>query len=192
VPDPDRSRNLTQVRTVFLDRDGVINEKAPEGEYVCSPAEVRVLPGVPEAIARLNRAGLRTVVVSNQRGIARGLYTAADVEAIHEAIVKAIAGHGARLDAFFYCPHDLDECRCRKPLPGMFEQAAKAFPGLRADESAMIGDSYSDIEFGRRLCMTTILVEGDQKRPDLAEAARIADWRVSSLPDAVDLLPGPL
>jgi D-glycero-D-manno-heptose 1,7-bisphosphate phosphatase len=188
VPDPDRSRSLLQVRTVFLDRDGVINQKAPEGEYVRSPGEVRVLPGVPESIARLNRAGLRTVVVSNQRGIAKGLYTAADVEAIHRAVQEMLLKHGARLDAFFYCPHDLNECQCRKPLPGMFEQAAKAFPGLRADASVMIGDSYSDVEFGRRLGMATILIDGDPERPDVAEAARVADWRASSLHEAVNLL----
>ena len=177
---------------MFLDRDGVINEKAPEGEYICSPAELHLLPGVPEAIARLNQAGLRTVVVSNQRGIAKGLYTTNDVEAIHSALQQALAAHGARLDAFFICPHDKGECRCRKPLPGLFEQAVKTFPEVRADQSVMIGDSFADIEFGRRLGMPTILIEGDAARhkPDLVEAIRLADRRVSSLPEAAELLLG--
>jgi D-glycero-D-manno-heptose 1,7-bisphosphate phosphatase len=184
--------NPANVRTVFLDRDGVINEKAPEGEYICSPAELHLLPGVPEAIARLNQAGLRTVVVSNQRGIAKGLYTTNDVEAIHSALQQALAAHGARLDAFFICPHDKGECRCRKPLPGLFEQAVKTFPEVRADQSVMIGDSFADIEFGRRLGMPTILIEGDAARhkPDLVEAIRLADRRVSSLPEAAELLLG--
>jgi D-glycero-D-manno-heptose 1,7-bisphosphate phosphatase len=192
VPRPAQIPTLANIHTVFLDRDGVINEKAPEGEYICSPAELHLLPGVPQSIARLNRAGLRTVVVSNQRGIAKGLYNEDDVKEIHRAIQTAVARHGAKLDAFFICPHGQDECRCRKPLPGMFEQAAKAFPGVRAEESAMIGDSLVDIEFARRLGMPAILVEGDAARhkSELVEAIRLADWRVSSLSEAVDLLLG--
>jgi D-glycero-D-manno-heptose 1,7-bisphosphate phosphatase len=168
----------------------VLNEKAPEGEYVCSVAELHLLPGVPESIARLNQAGLRTIVVSNQRGIAKGLYTAGDVEKIHQAIQEQLGKHGARLDAFYICPHDKDECECRKPLPGMFQQAVNAFPEVRADESVMIGDSLVDIEFGRRLGMPTMLIDGDPARhkSDVAEAIRLADWRVSSLLDAVNLL----
>jgi D-glycero-D-manno-heptose 1,7-bisphosphate phosphatase len=192
VPPPADIPNRAKVRTVFLDRDGVINEKAREGEYICSTSELHLLPGVPESIARLNRAGLRTIVVSNQRGIAKGLYTAEAVNGIHEAIQETLRKHGARLDAFFICPHDKDQCHCRKPLPGMFEQAVTAFPGVKADESVMIGDSFVDIEFGRRLGMPTILIEGDPARhkPDLVEAIRLADWRVSSLPGAVDLVLG--
>jgi D-glycero-D-manno-heptose 1,7-bisphosphate phosphatase len=190
VPPPADVPIFASIRTVFLDRDGVINEKAPEGEYVSTLADLHLLPGVLQSIARLNRAGLRSVVVSNQRGIAKGLYSAEDVAKIHQAIQQMLREHGAKLDAFFICPHDKDECQCRKPLPGMFEQAVKAFPGVRADESVMIGDSLVDIEFGRRLGMPTILIEGDPERhkPDLVEAVRLADWRVSSLPEAVDLL----
>jgi D-glycero-D-manno-heptose 1,7-bisphosphate phosphatase len=190
VPPPADVPSLANLHTVFLDRDGVINEKAPEGEYVSTLAELHLLPGVPQSIARLNRAGFRTIVVSNQRGIALGLYSAEDVAQIHQAIQEMLQQHGAKLDAFFICPHDKDECQCRKPLPGMFEQAVKAFPEVRADESVMIGDSLVDIEFGRRLGMPAILIEGDPERhkPDLVEAIRLADWRVGSLPDAVDLL----
>jgi len=190
VPPTESKPGFAKIRTVFLDRDGVINEKAPEGEYIRSAAEFHLLPGVPQAIARLNQAGLRTVVVSNQRGIAKGLYTAGDVEAIHRAMRETLAGDGARLDAIFVCPHDKGECRCRKPLPGMFQQAVGAFPGIKAAESVMIGDALADIEFGRGLGMPTILVEGapERHKPDLAEAIRLADWRVSSLSEAVDLL----
>ena len=87
--------------TVFLDRDGVLNEKMPEGTYVTSWDDFHILPGVPEAIARLNRAGLRVIVVSNQRGIALGLYSAADVEAIHLAFQRLLNSQGAHIDAFF-------------------------------------------------------------------------------------------
>src|SRR5579863_2576287 len=114
----DRFRHL---HTVFLDRDGVINEKMPEGQYVTRREELRVLPGVGEAIRRLNSRGCRVILVSNQRGIALGLYTAADLEAIHAWLKNFLESHGARLDGIYYCPHDRDECDCRKPMPGMFE-----------------------------------------------------------------------
>jgi D-glycero-D-manno-heptose 1,7-bisphosphate phosphatase len=90
----------SDLSTVFLDRDGVLNEKMPEGRYVTSWNDFRVLPGVPQALARLNSSGLRVVVASNQRGIALGLYTAADVEAIHSAFQNLLNDLGAHVDAF--------------------------------------------------------------------------------------------
>lgn len=180
-------RNLN---AVFLDRDGVLNEKMPEGCYVTSWNDFHVLPGVPQALARLNSAGLRVVVASNQRGIALGLYTAADVEAIHSAFQNLLNDQGAHVDAFFYCPHDRGQCNCRKPLPGLFEQAAAKFPEITAATSVMIGDSLVDIEFGHRLGMTTILIENapEQQRPGSEAARELADLRFSSLPDAVNAL----
>jgi len=139
------------LRTVFLDRDGVLNEKMPEGCYVTRWEEFQILAGVPEAIARLNRAGLRVIVVSNQRGVALGLYALADVEAIHATFLRELQSRGAQVDAFYFCPHDKRSCTCRKPLPGMFEQAVAQFPQIEAASSVMIGDSLSDMEFGRRL-----------------------------------------
>lgn len=178
------------MRTVFLDRDGILNDKMPEGQYVTRWEEFRVLPGVPEALRRLNEAGLRVIVVSNQRGIAKGLYTAADVAAMHAQFQQLLAGAGARVDAFFFCPHDKNECHCRKPLPGLFEQAVVRFPEIHAETSAMIGDSLSDIEFGRRLGMRTVFVKGDRDRqkPGAEAAAKLADLCCSSLAEAVDAL----
>lgn len=172
--------------TIFLDRDGVVNEKMAEGRYVTSWAEFHLLPGAAEAIAQLNRAGLRVIVVSNQRGIALGLYTAAQVEAIHNQLQETLKAHGAHVDAFYFCPHEKDACDCRKPLPGMFEQARKDFPEITAATSAMIGDSWSDIEFGRRLGMRTIFLDGGaQQKPGAEEAAALADLRFASLREAV-------
>jgi D-glycero-D-manno-heptose 1,7-bisphosphate phosphatase len=175
---------------VFLDRDGVLNEKMPEGEYVRSVGDLRVLQGVPKAIARLNRAGMRTIVVTNQRGIALGFYTATDVDAIHGALQTQMEAHGGHIDGFFYCPHDKDECNCRKPLGGLFEQAVAQFPEITPETSVMIGDSLSDIEFGRRLRMMTIFIEGDpaRQKPDARRAAALADSRADSLAHAVDAL----
>ena len=97
---------------------------------------------------------------------------------------------GARIDAFFICPHEENECDCRKPLPGLFEQAVARFPEITAATSVMIGDSLSDIEFGRRLGMKTIFLEGDaeQRKPGAEEAAKLADLRFASLPEAVSAL----
>jgi D-glycero-D-manno-heptose 1,7-bisphosphate phosphatase len=179
-----------RLRTVFLDRDGILNEKMPEGQYVTRWEDFRVLPGVPEALRRLNQAGLRVVVVSNQRGIARGLYTAADVDSIHAKFAQLLAHSGARIDAFFICPHDKGQCNCRKPLPGLFEQAIARFPEITAETSIMVGDSLSDIEFGHRLGMKTIFIEGDAKNraPGAEETAKLADLRCASLAEAVEII----
>lgn len=162
----------------------------PEGQYVTRWEEFHLLPGVAEAIARLNRAGRRVIVVSNQRGVALGLYTAADVEAIHARLQEELARHGARIDAFFFCPHDTSGCDCRKPLPGMFFAAQRAFPEIEATTSVMIGDSAVDVEFGRRLGMQTLFLDGDPERqkPGTREAGAAADARFPSLADAVDAL----
>jgi len=181
-----------RLRTVFLDRDGVLNEKMPEGSYVTCWAQFRILSGVAEAIGRLNRAGLRVIVVTNQRGIALGLYTVADVLAIHSAFQKLLKAYGAHVDGFYFCPHDKRQCHCRKPLPGMFEQAVAAFPEITSTSSVMIGDSLSDITFGRQLGMTTVFIEGDHKHQNPgADAAReSANLRCKSLPEVVDRLLG--
>ena len=178
---------------MFLDRDGVLNEKMPEGRYVTSVGEFHVLPGVPEAIARLNHAGMRVLVVSNQRGIALGLYTAAVVHAIHESFQRQLAAHGAHIDAFFLCPHDQHACNCRKPLPGLFEQAVACFPEISAATSVMVGDSLVDMEFGCNLGMATILIEGapERQKPGNSAAADLADLQFSSLADAVGALLAP-
>jgi D-glycero-D-manno-heptose 1,7-bisphosphate phosphatase len=179
------------LHTVFLDRDGVLNEKAPEGDYITCWQRFRVLPGVPQAIARLNRAGLRVIVVTNQRGIARGLYTLEDVEAMHTQFAELLAQHGAHVDALLICPHEAGECNCRKPLTGLFDQAKARFPDVTAAESVMIGDSPADMEFGRRLGMTTIWIASDPGRhktgADGAEG-RKANLQFESLSGAVDAL----
>ncbi len=176
---------------VFLDRDGVINRKLPEGKYVTRWEEFELLPGVAGAIAALNRSGRRVIVVTNQRGVALGLMTQAEVEAIHDGLRGELAQQGANLDAIYYCPHGRDECNCRKPQTGMLEAAFRDFPEARSKNSVLIGDSLSDIECGRRAGMVTILIEdgmesGTRDRKPGAEAARsFADASAKSLSDAV-------
>ena len=178
------------VRYVFLDRDGVLNRKMPEGAYVTSWEQFAWLPGAIEAIARMNQAGWTLIVVTNQRGVSLGRLTAEDLEHIHRNMQADLARHGARLDAIFSCPHDLGECKCRKPQTGLFEQAMRSFPQISSASSVVIGDSLSDIEAGRRLGMKTIFIEGD---PDLQksggpEAESLADAVAPSLLEAVELL----
>jgi D-glycero-D-manno-heptose 1,7-bisphosphate phosphatase len=178
------------VQTVFLDRDGVINQKAPEGEYVHRTEDLKLLDGAAAAIARLNRAGLRVVVVSNQRGVALGRYTADDVRAIETALKETLAAEGAHLDGFYFCPHDKGTCNCRKPLPGMFEQARADFPEIEAASSMMIGDSLSDVQFGKCLGMLTIFIEGpaERQKAGAARARKMADRKFGSLAEAVNFL----
>jgi len=176
-----------RLKTIFLDRDGVINQKMPEGSYVRAIADFHLLPGVAEAIARLNRAGIRVIVVSNQRGIALGFYAADAVDSIHEHLQAELSGVHARIDAFFYCPHDKNSCNCRKPLPGLYEQASARFPDITPDSSAMIGDSLSDIEFGRAVGMKTVWIAGpkENRKPGWEDAANLADMCFASLPEAI-------
>ena len=181
------------LKTVFLDRDGVINRKMPEGEYVTGWEKFVLLDGVPEAIARLKQVGMRVLVVTNQRGISLGLYGSHNVEDIHAQFNQILAKSGTNVDGFYYCPHDKRSCDCRKPLPGMFEAARRDFPEIEALTSVMVGDSLSDIEFGKNLGMRTVFIEGDaeakaHQKPGAIRAKEIADQVADTLPDAVDLL----
>jgi D-glycero-D-manno-heptose 1,7-bisphosphate phosphatase len=176
------------VRYVFLDRDGVLNRKLPEGAYVSDWAQFQWLPGAVEAVARMNRAGLTVIVVSNQRGIALGRLSVEQLELIHGQLRSELARQGARLDAIYYCPHDHGECKCRKPDIGLFEQAAKDFPEVDAKNSVVIGDSLSDIQAARRLGMRTIFIEGepDRQKAGAQAAACLADEVAASLLQAVE------
>lgn len=185
---PSPSMSIRHVRYVFLDRDGVINRKAPEGRYIARWSDFVLLPGVEAAIASLNRSGRRVMVVSNQRGVALGLYTSADVDALHRALQQHLATHGARIDAFYVCPHDKNQCECRKPKPGLFLQAFCDFPEASTRNSIVIGDSISDIDAAHHLGIPAIFIQGDPatQKPMAEKAAAEADAVASSLADAVD------
>src|ERR1700761_6384927 len=174
------------VRHVFLDRDGVLNRKLPEGAYVSDWAQFEWIPGAMQAIARMNRAGLTVIVVSNQRAVALGLLSIDQLEHIHHLMRSDLALHGARLDAIYYCPHERGACHCRKPDTGLFEQAMKDFPAIDAENSIVIGDSLSDIEAGRRLGMKTIFIHGEpsRRKAGAQAAASLADQVAPSLLEA--------
>lgn len=178
-----------RIRYVFLDRDGVLNRKRPEGEYVTRWSEFEWLPGSVEAVARMNRAGLTLILVSNQRGIALGLMNETELEEIHAKMQAELAQHGGHLDAIYHCPHDYGQCSCRKPDIGLFQQARLRFPDAGPEASVVIGDSLPDIEAGKRLGMKTIFLAGDRERqkPGAQIAAKEADAVAKSLREAVEI-----
>lgn len=149
-------------KAAFLDRDGVINRKAPEGEYVTRWEDLQILPGVSDAIALLNRAGFCVIVVSNQRCVAKGLITTEDIEALHRRLCEVLARAGATIDAIYYCPHETQpSCHCRKPQPGMLLDAARDHD-IDLGASWMIGDSQTDVEAGKKAGCNTVLLVGNE------------------------------
>jgi D-glycero-D-manno-heptose 1,7-bisphosphate phosphatase len=171
--------------TAFLDRDGTINRPAAEGDYITAPEQVGLLPGAGTAIRLLNELPARVVVVTNQRGIARGLMSEADLAAVNARLEQLLAAEGARLDAILHCPHEKGACDCRKPGTAMFERAAREVGGVAIEGGAMVGDSAIDVEAGNRLGLTTVLLgaaaEGDP-RPDYEAADLLeAAHRLSGL-----------
>ena len=145
--------------TVFLDRDGTVNR---DTGYITSPQELDLFPGVVEAVARLNRAGARVVLVTNQSAIARGFMTVDQLQTIHAVLLSRLEAGGARLDAVYYCPHHPnDGCRCRKPQPAMIHRAA-ADLALDLSRAYVIGDQPRDIELARQVKARAVLVLSGQ------------------------------
>jgi D-glycero-D-manno-heptose 1,7-bisphosphate phosphatase len=134
------------MKLIILDRDGVINHDSPD--FIKSPAEWVPIPGSLEAIARLNQAGYRVVVASNQSGIAREFFDMTTLNAIHQKMHTAAQLVGADIDAVFFCPHAaVDNCDCRKPKAGMFEEISKRFK-LSLKGVPVVGDSLRDLQAG--------------------------------------------
>jgi len=168
-------------RAVFLDRDGVINRAIVRGGKPyppVTPTELEILPGVPQALAALKRAGFRLIVITNQPDVARGRQTKARVEEINQALL----GAELPLDAFRVCYHDdADGCDCRKPLPGLVLSAARE-EGLDLTASFVVGDRWRDIEAGRQAGCRTILIDYGYAESLVSEP----DARVQSLVEAAE------
>lgn len=132
------------MKLVILDRDGTINLDSED--YIKSPAEWTPIKGSLEAIARLIQADYRVAVATNQSGIGRGLFDTQALFAIHDKLQRALGQVGGRIDAFFFCPHKADDnCRCRKPQPGMLLEVARRF-NVAIEDVSMVGDSRKDVE----------------------------------------------
>lgn len=148
-------------RTVFLDRDGVINRM--RADYVTQPQQLELLPRAVEAIARISRTGRQVIVVTNQSGIARGRVSPATVDRIHAHLSLLVLKGGGCIRAFLICPHaPLDRCACRKPAPGLFFRARDEL-GVVLSNAVMVGDQVSDLQAARAAGCTAILVDPDRR-----------------------------
>ncbi|MDE2607673.1 MAG: D-glycero-beta-D-manno-heptose 1,7-bisphosphate 7-phosphatase [Burkholderiales bacterium] len=191
------------MKLVILDRDGTINFDSDE--YIKTPEEWQPLPGALEAIARLNHAGWHVAVASNQSGLGRGLFDIGALNAIHAKMHKALAAHGGRIDAVFYCPHTPDDnCSCRKPQPGLFEQIGERF-GIDLRTTHVVGDTPRDLQAGAVLgCQPHLVLTGKAVGLDAQalpegyppgtrvhqDLAAFADWLIARAP-AARPAPGP-
>jgi len=176
-------------RAVFLDRDGTIVDDPSPG-FLHEPGRVRLLPGAAEAIHRLNEAGWLVVTVSNQSGIARGLYDEAAFAAVQRRLGELLAAHGAHLDATYYCPHHPEitgPCECRKPGVKLFRDAQTAL-GIDLARSYWVGDRLSDVEPARTLGGRGLLVATGHGAAHRAQARALGVPVVPDLAAAVDLI----
>lgn len=179
---------MKKTPAVFIDRDGTIIEQV---EVLTEPSQLKLLPGVAEAIADLNRRGFLVVGLTNQPIMEEGLLSEVGLKTIHEALEKLLAERGAHLDAIYTCPHRYraeGQCRCRKPGPKLLEDAQVEFP-IDMEKSWLVGDRLRDVETGRRAHLKTILVAtgGESKDDDFFPDAK-PDYVAEDLNAAVPLI----
>jgi len=176
-------------KTVFLDRDGVINRDS--ADYITTWAQFDFLPGSLEAIGRLTQAGLKVIVITNQSAVGRGMMNLTTLEGMHRNLGAAVEARGGRIAAIFFCPHrPEDRCACRKPEPGLIYQAQRQF-GLDLRSATMIGDRAKDIQCGMNAgCGRTILVQSGlhDDLPRLQTLSMLPDYVAADLEEAVDWL----
>ncbi|MDZ7796876.1 MAG: HAD-IIIA family hydrolase [Candidatus Marinimicrobia bacterium] len=145
------------ITTVFLDRDGVLNADSPD--YILHPEQVRILPGVPDAVRRFTDAGILLFIISNQQAVGKGLMTSRCAEAIFQKVIDGAESAGGKITDHYYCPHRKEEnCPCRKPGTGLFEKAEKDHD-LKMEESVFIGDGSGDARAAERLGIPFYLVK---------------------------------
>lgn len=151
----------SETAAVFLDRDGTVCE---EVGYLSNEKDLRLIPGAGKAIGMINRAGWKTIIISNQSGIARGYMNSDEVDRVNQRLLEMVKDEGARIDGIYYCPHHPQgispyniQCECRKPGAGLLNKAVREHK-LALDKSIMVGDKYSDVETAIRLNIPGILV----------------------------------
>lgn len=177
--------------TVFLDRDGTLN---PDPGYIRSPDQYELFPGVAKALAKLKQVGARLIVVTNQSGVARGLLSIKDLEAIHEKLTRLLGEAGVSLDAIYVCPHHPDDgCHCRKPKTGLIDQAVCDHV-IDLSRSYLIGDQVRDMELAKHVGARSVLVTTGAITPQqvsrLRDAGLVPDRVALSLEEAAEWIVG--
>jgi D-glycero-D-manno-heptose 1,7-bisphosphate phosphatase len=151
-------KSIDKSWTLFLDRDGVINYENPVG-YILDRKEFKFYKGVPAAIQFLSEKFRLIIVATNQRGLGKGLMTEEDLLAIHDKMTRDILEAGGRIDKIYYSTSLSDQDPLRKPNPGMAFKAVKDFPQIDLKKSLMVGNTLSDMQFGRNAGMHTIFLK---------------------------------
>lgn len=164
--------------TLFLDRDGVINYEK-EADYIHHWDEFVFYPNVLEAIAKLSSIFGLLVVVTNQKGVGKGVTKLEDLQTIHQNMKTEIEKAGGKIDAIYFCPDTDSESFCRKPNPGMAFEAKKDFPQIDFAKSLMVGNNLSDLNFGRNAGMKTAFLRTTQ--PDIIIPEGLCDWEATNL-----------
>lgn len=182
------SRTVVATPAVFLDRDGTINI---EKNYLYRIEDWEWIPRTKEAIKEFKQAGYRVVIVSNQAGIARGLYGPSDVDRLHLFVQQQLACIGTSVDAFYYCPHhtahgENRSCECRKPKPGMLLEAAKAL-NIDLARSWLVGDKLTDLFAGQAIGVKGVLVQTGYGKQELSHLGP-GYLTVADLPAAASLI----
>ena len=174
-------------KAIFLDRDGTLN---PDPGYISDPKDYELFDGVGEALLRLQSAGYLLVLITNQSGISRGLFTEKQLAAVHDKMKKLLGEYGVIIDAIYYCPHHpeypykgISDCDCRKPKPGIIFQAIKDYD-IDPEKSFMIGDRTSDIKIGLAskvspICIASKPFEDYKEIPTFSNLSSAVDWILS-------------
>jgi D-glycero-D-manno-heptose 1,7-bisphosphate phosphatase len=190
-----RNKKGHEPRVIFLDRDGVINKDPGNSDYVKKWSEFYFLPRAIEALRKLTIKGYEIIIISNQAGINKGLYTERDLDEITKKMLTEIEAAGGRIRGVYYCVHrDEDNCNCRKPKIGLFERAIKELRGPSSTVQTpiyFIGDGLADIKAGKNAGYKTILVLSGKSRDEEVENWQIKpDYIVKDLWEAVNLVVG--
>ena len=150
---------MHKLDTLFLDRDGVINVKL-DGRYVQNSDEFEFMPGAETAIAKLSKIFERILIVTNQQGIAKGIMSADDLNNLHQYMLQQLESEV--IEKIYYCPHlAAENCSCRKPNPGMIQQAISDFSAIKIENSYLVGDSDTDIMAGEKMGLITVKVDNE-------------------------------
>jgi histidinol-phosphate phosphatase family protein len=185
-------RHLRRRRAVFLDKDGTLVEDVP---YNVDPDRIRLTPRAGSGLAMLHEAGFRLVVITNQSGVARGMFSREALGRVEGELRRLLAREGVRLAGFYYCPHHPEgsdrrfavACSCRKPEPGLLRQAAAEL-GIDLPASWMIGDILDDVEAGRAAGCGTILLDNGNETEWQLSPQRMPDMLADDLEHAACMI----